>query len=140
MLRLIGISLGVGVAVLAIAAWVVQRGATQPPVENSVMVYVWIAFATSLTAGSLVVWRGMVVPHLDAARPDGPWQARAERVQTGLIITWALVEAAALFGVIVYYVSGQVLPAAGGLVLMGAALALSWPRREWLSADPAGRR
>jgi uncharacterized protein YijF (DUF1287 family) len=140
MLRLIGISLAVGVAVLAVVAWFVQRGATQPPVVDSVMVYVWVAFATSLAAASLVAWRGMVVPHLDAGRPAGPWQARAEKVQTGVIITWALVEAAALFGVVVYFVSGQGLPAVGGLVLMGAALALSWPRTEWLSPDPSGRR
>lgn len=141
LLRLIGVALAVGVTMFAVVAWLVQQGAGQAPGDDPVTLYLWLALTTSLAAASLVAWRGMVVPHLATGRHSGTWQERAGRIQTGVIITWALVEAAALLGVLAYFLDGRLLPAAGGVALMWSAIALTWPRTEWLSTtEHAGGR
>lgn len=139
-MRMIGLALGVGVTLFAVAAWLLQQGAVAAPAEPPLTMYLWMAFATSLAAGSLVVWRGRVVPHIEPPAGEADWRARAARIQAGLIITWALVEAAALFGVVVYFLDGHVLPVAGGVALMWVALALTWPRGEWLERESAAGR
>jgi F0F1-type ATP synthase membrane subunit c/vacuolar-type H+-ATPase subunit K len=139
-MRMIGLALGAGVTMFAVAAWVIQPGAAATPSDPPLMLYLWIAMATTLAAGSLVVWRGRVVPHLASASGGADWRERADRIQAGLVITWALVETAALFGVVVYFLDGQVLPIAAGVALMWVALAMTWPRAEWLEPERATDR
>jgi F0F1-type ATP synthase membrane subunit c/vacuolar-type H+-ATPase subunit K len=144
-LRLIGLALGGGVTMFAVVAWLVQQGAAGALGDDPLTLYLWLALTTSLAAASLVAWRGMVVPHLADGRAGHrdarPWQERAGRIQSGVIITWALVEAAALFGVIAYFLDGRMGPAVGGVALMWSAIALTWPRTEWLATtEPASRR
>jgi hypothetical protein len=137
-MRAIGVALAGGVTLFAVIAWLLHR--RNPPLAGGgpAILYVWIAVATSLTAASMVWWRGNVVPLIHPPR-HGDWRRRAAEIQTGLVVSWALVEAGALFGVVVYFLEGTGLAGALGVAMMWAALALTWPRREWLAEESAAR-
>jgi F0F1-type ATP synthase membrane subunit c/vacuolar-type H+-ATPase subunit K len=135
-MRLIGVALAAGVSLFAVVVWILRQDGQTPPAGEPALLYLWIAFATSLAAASMVVWRGRVVPHLDRSATSD-WRPRAGRIQSGLVITWALVEAAALFGVVVYFVAGHGLAGVGGVVLMWAAVVFTWPRADWLTTGGA---
>lgn len=139
-LRLIGIALATGVTLFGAVSWVLLRGALAPPAEDPMLLYLWIALGTTMAAAAMVVWRGQVVPHLSRTGEAGDWRERAARIQTGAIITWSLVEMAALLGVVVYFLDGHALAGGGGVLLMWAALALTWPRMEWLQPERAPGR
>jgi hypothetical protein len=134
-MRLIGISMAAAVTLFAAITFFLHRQDGSAPAGVPLILYVWVAVATSLTAASMILWRGNVVPHLD--RPERPWRERAGGIQTGLILTWALVEAAALFGVVVFFLSGIRLAGLLGVAMMWAALVLTWPRPEWLASGSA---
>lgn len=137
-MRAIGLFLAGGVTVFALIALLLHRQSPPPAGDGPLILYVWIAVATSLTAASIVWWRGNVVPLIDGSDPRD-WRARAPAIQTGLVVAWALVEAGALFGVVVYFLEGAALAGALGVAMMWAALAATWPRADWLTAgDPAG--
>lgn len=132
MMRIIGIALGLGVTFFAAVAWLVQGQAGSPRPPSPTLLYLWIAAATTLAAASIILWRGNVVPRIEKPAPDEDWRARARSIQTGLIISWALVEAAALFGVVLYFLEGHALAGGLGVLMMWAAVGLTWPREEWL--------
>jgi hypothetical protein len=131
-LRTIGLSMAGAVTLFAIVALFVNRHAPPRPEEGSLMLYVWIAVATSLVAASMVWWRGNVVPLIEEPlRSDG--RGRAAALQTALVVTWALIEAGALFGVVVFFLEGIWVAGALGVGMMWAALAVTWPRGDWLT-------
>jgi len=132
-MRAIGVALCGAVALFALTAWWVHREAPPLPADGPWIFYVWVAFATSLAAASMVFWRGNVVPLIDRPASDADWRDRAGRVQTGLVICWSLVEAAALFGVVVYFIDGVAPAAAMGIAMICGAVAITWPRESWLA-------
>jgi hypothetical protein len=138
-MRIIGLSLAGGVTGFAAVIWFLHQDTPPAPADDPWLLYLWIAIATTLLAASMVVWRGMAVPWIERPDPDVDWRERAARIQSGVVITWALVEAAALFGAVVYFVQGAVLPGLLGVFVMWAALALTWPRPEWLSTGDTPR-
>jgi hypothetical protein len=136
-MRAIGLAMAGAVTIFAAIALLLHRQSPPPAANGSLMLYVWIAVATSLAAASMVWWRGNVVPLLDDAGHTDP-RSRAAALQTGLVVCWALVEAGALFGVAVYFLEGAGLAGALGVAMMWSALAVTWPRPEWLATrDPA---
>jgi F0F1-type ATP synthase membrane subunit c/vacuolar-type H+-ATPase subunit K len=138
-MRLIGVALATGVTLFAGVAWLIQPAAPPAPADPTLL-YLWIAISTTLAAVAMIVWRGRVAPYLERSEAETDWRPRAERIQGGLILTWALVEAAALMGVVVYFVEGHALAGFGGVVLMWGALAMTWPKEAWLQPDgEAGR-
>jgi hypothetical protein len=134
-MRLIGVALATGVTLFAVVAWLIQPATPPSPVDPTLL-YLWIAVATTLAAVAMIVWRGRVVPYLERPGAETDWGPRAERIQGGLIVTWALVEAAALMGVVVYFMEGHAVAGFGGVALMWGALAMTWPREAWL--EPGG--
>lgn len=144
-MRAIGIAMAGAVTLFVLIAWLLHRQNPPPATDGSLVLYVWIAVATSLVAGSLVWWRGNVVPLIDPRAQRDDWRRRVPGIQTGLVVSWALVEAGALFGVVVYFLDGAGVAGALGVAMMWAAVALAWPRPEWLAAgsaprEPAARR
>jgi hypothetical protein len=133
-LRLIGLSMAMAVTGFGLIAWFVDRPPSPAGDDGSLVLYLWIAIATSAVAAAMVVWRGKVVPLIERPAQDADWRVRAASLQTGLIVCWSLVEAAALFGVVTYFLAGLTLPGLLGVFMMWAALALTWPRPEWLAA------
>jgi F0F1-type ATP synthase membrane subunit c/vacuolar-type H+-ATPase subunit K len=131
-MRLIGLALGASTTLFFLVTWFIQQQGSSPAAGSTLIVYVWVAVATSLLAASMILWRGNVVPHIE--RPaTGDWRDRAGRIQSGLVISWALVEGAALFGVVVYFLSGAWLAGVLGVVMMWTAVLWTWPRAEWLA-------
>lgn len=131
-MRAIGLALAGGVTTFAVVAWLIQaRGATAPP-DGPMLLYLWIATATSLVAASMIFWRGRVVPILEEPASED-WRPRAASIQSGLVIAWALVETAAMFGVVVYFIAGYALAGGVAVAMMWGTVALTWPREDWLA-------
>lgn len=139
-MRIIGLALAGGVTMFAAVTWFLHQETPPAPADGPWLLYLWIAIATTLLAASMVVWRGMAVPWIERPDPDTDWRVRAAKIHSGAVITWALVEAAALFGVMVYFLQGTVLPGLLGTFIMWAALAFTWPQPEWLASGEATRR
>jgi hypothetical protein len=137
-MRILGAALGTGVTVFAATVWLLHRNAPPEP-AGPALLYIWIAVATTLVAGSMIVWRGRVVPVVEQPHPGGSWRPLAAAIQTGLLITLALVEAAALFGVVVYLLQGHALAGGLGVTMIWAAVILTWPQEEWLATAGAVR-
>lgn len=139
-MRAIGIALCAAAALLALVASVIHRQAPPLPADGPWIFYVWVAFATSLAAAAIVLWRGTVVPLIDRPAAAEGWRERAARIRTGLVICWGLIETAAIFGVVVYVRDGVALGAALGIIMICGAVALTWPRDAWLATgQPASR-
>jgi hypothetical protein len=119
------------VTLFAVIATFWNRSVAPTAGQDPLMLYVWIAVATSLTAASIMWWRGTVVPLIE--RPGGnDWRSQAAALQTGMIVAWGLIEAAALFGVVVYFLEGARAAGALGVAMIWTALVLTWPRADWL--------
>jgi F0F1-type ATP synthase membrane subunit c/vacuolar-type H+-ATPase subunit K len=134
-MRAIGLAMAGAVTIFALVALLLHRQ-SPPPGAGPLMLYLWIAVATSLAAASIVWWRGNVVPLIERAEGDD-WRGRAARIQAGLVVCWALVEAGALFGVVVYFLEGAWPAGALGVAMMWLAVALTWPRTGWLATSGA---
>jgi hypothetical protein len=131
-MRMIAVALAGGVTTFAAIVWFMHLQAPPGRPDGPALLYLWIAVATSVVAISMILWRGRVVPILEAPASE-EWRQRAADIQSGLVITLALVEAAALFGVVVYFLTGFALAGGVAVAMMWAAVALTWPREEWLA-------
>jgi hypothetical protein len=138
-LRVTGLAMAGGITVFAAVAWFLHRASPPAPADGPWILYLWIAAATSLIAASMMVWRATAVRWIERPDPATDWQARAAGISNGLVISWALVEGAALFGVVVYFLFGSVLPGLLGVFVMWAALAFTWPQPEWLATGETAR-
>jgi F0F1-type ATP synthase membrane subunit c/vacuolar-type H+-ATPase subunit K len=134
--RIIGLALAAGVTLFALVTWGLQReNATSGTGDASLFFTVWVAFAAASAVGATLFWRIRVAPILEGSPPAPGPARRIEALQTGLIICWALIEGAALFGVVVYLLFGNATAGAGAVALMWIALALTWPKREWFGVS-----
>jgi hypothetical protein len=131
-MRIIAVALAGGVTTFAAIVWFMHLQGLPGGGKGDALLYLWIAVATSVVAVSMILWRGRVVPILEAPATE-EWRQRAADIQTGLVITLALIEAAALFGVVVYFLAGFALAGGVGVAMMWAAVALTWPQEEWLA-------
>lgn len=135
-LRIIGVSLGAGVTLFAGVSWVVhQQGGPFIDQGSPGLVFgVFVAFALLAAIAALAVWRTRVVPLVQ--RPPGrSWAERATGIQTPVIITWAILEAASMAGVAVYFLYGNVLAAVIGVAFMWIGLAATWPQLDWFDPE-----
>lgn len=134
MMRIIGLSLGAGITLFAIVGWFLhqQRGAVAESAYGSLTFNAFLALVALVSAGAIFVWRWRVVAILERPARETEWQARAAELQTGVIITWALLEGGALVGEVVYFLTGNAVAGALGVLLIWIGIALTWPKREWL--------
>lgn len=134
MLRIIGLSLCTGVTLFAFVSWFLhqQQGPMGEQVYGSLTFNGAIAMAVLATLGASFVWRSRVVPILQRPARETEWQSRAAAIQTGALITWALLEGGALVAEVVYFLTGNGIAGVLGVVLIWAGIGLTWPKREWL--------
>ncbi len=130
--RIIGASLGLGVTLFAFVSWFLhqQGGPARAAPDPDLMASLVVALATAAILTAILFWRARVAPLIEreAARPE---ESRTGDIQTNVVIVWALLEAPALFAVVLYFMYGNVLAGALGVALIWAALAATWPREEW---------
>lgn len=127
-----------GVATYAIVAVFALREAIDPLAPGVVRTLTWVWYGVA--AAALLGWwlfRGRAIGDAaPAARARGAGSGPQATLQL-LILGWALLEGAALFGITLYLLGGGTAPLAGGLAIMALGIAASWPRPEWFPA--AGR-
>ena len=139
--RAIAAALIGGVTTFAVVAWVESGGEGVRPGDAAAartMLWAWAAAASAAIVVASVIWRRKVAPLIESprgARGQGPRGVAA--LQTSLVAVWAVLEGAALFGVVVYYVFGPPLAVAGGLLLVWMGIGLTFPRSDWFPR-PAG--
>jgi hypothetical protein len=134
MMRIIGISLGTGVTLFAFVGWFLhqQQDAITTDLDPGLAFNGFLVMFLLATAGAIFVFRRRVAPIIERPKRDADWQARAAEIQTGLIITWALVEGGALVGEVVYFLTGNAVAGVVGVLLIWGGVLATWPKREWL--------
>lgn len=139
--RIIGGSMGMGVTLFAIVSWYTHQDAVppDPPGDPAVVFNIMLVVAAAAVVAAIVLWRARVEPLVHPpsraeTAADEDWAVRWGRLQTGLVIIWALMEGASLFAVVVYFLYGITTAGVLGVLLIWTGLALTWPKREWLEA------
>ena len=133
MMRIIGISLGTGVTLFAFVSWFLhqEQGPINPELDAAVLFNGFLGLFLVAALGALAVFRARVAPVIH--RPsEEQWQPRASAIQTGIIITWAILEGAALVGEVLYFLTGHALAGVLGVLLIWGGVGLTWPKRSWL--------
>lgn len=126
LLRIIGLSLGAGVTLFAAVSWYLhQQDAVGAVVYGSLNYNAAIAMAFLAALGAFFVWRWRVAPILARPTSETEWQARASRIQTSVLITWALLEAGALVDEVVYFLTGNGVAGVLGVALIWAGIGLT---------------
>jgi len=96
------------------------------------LVQIWYGAAAVLVAAWYLLWRKA------RRHTESPASRRVtggpERVIRLLIIAWAMLEGAALFGVTVALLTGQRSALVAAVVLMLAGMTVSFPRAEWFAS------
>lgn len=133
--RIIGFALGLGVTLFAgVSTFIHLTGRPAAAGEvASIMTTAMIGVAAAAVIGAIIFWRARVAPLIESPS-TGDWRTRAMALQTAVIIVWALVEGAAFFAEVVYFLYGDLLAGVLGLVLIWVALGLTWPRSSWLAS------
>lgn len=142
--RVIAGALVAGVTIFGVVAWLMntESGPARPdPALGATLFYVWLGWAFVSAVGSMLFWRARVSPFLESADRSGTGTtgaepdpvARASAMMSGMVVSWALIEGAALFGVVVYFLFGSGLAGTLGVLMMWAAAIVTWPKREWFT-------
>jgi hypothetical protein len=130
---IIGLSLAIGVSVFAIIAFMMQDSGAAPrspePEFNRIMMYAWIGLSAVTVTAAVLYWRARVEPLITGVQQYP--NARMKELTSNLIICWALVESAALFGVTVYFLTGKLWIGITSEILIWAAFLSTRPRVEW---------
>lgn len=127
---LIGLSLPLGVTLMAVVAWFIGGAAPRSEPESArILVYVWIALTAGTAMTALFFWRARVEPLISAHEPLPA--ARMNELTTNLILCWALIEPASLFGVLIYLLHGTVWVAVTALLLSWGVALATRPQLEW---------
>jgi hypothetical protein len=139
MMRIIGLSLGTGVTLFAAVSWFLHRqgGALTADIDPTVAFNGFLGMLLLGALGAIFVWRWRVAPVIERPTQEGEWRARAATLQTGVILTWALLEGAALVGEVVYFLTGHGLAGVLGVALIWVGIGLTWPKREWIEGPAA---
>lgn len=131
--RIIGASMGLGVTLFALVSWFLhfQSAPTLPAIDRDLAFNVWLGVAVVATAAAIIFWRTRVAPLIDSPASADERVRQAGELQTKVVITWALMEAPAMLGVLIYFFYGYVLAGVLGVAMIWAAVAATWPQPEW---------
>jgi hypothetical protein len=130
---LIGLSLALGVTTFAGVAWYTHQNATAPRSSDveftRLLIYAWLALTAVTLFSALFFWRTRVQPliHGNESLP----RERLPQLSANLLICWALIESASLFGVTVYFITGVTWVAAVAVVLIWVAFLATRPQIDW---------
>ncbi len=133
--RIIGVSLGLGVTLFTGVSWFLhqQGGPSRAVGDPALMANLLIPLAAVAIVTAIIFWRARVAPLIESAAA-GREPSQSGELQTNVVLVWALLEAPALFAVVLYFLHENVLAAVFGVALIWAGLAATWPRREWFGA------
>lgn len=136
--RIIAASLVGGVTAFALAAWfIVQQDGPMAAGGNetgALLRYVWATLAFGGVAAAMILWRVRVLPLLESPHHPDP-ESRGEALQSALVTVWALLEGPALFGVVLFLLSGSFLTCGAGLLLVWLGIGLTFPRQDWFPSQ-----
>jgi hypothetical protein len=129
----IGLSLALGATLYAAVAWFLHSSGAGPTATDngfgSLLLYIWIGFMTVSCFASLFIWRSRVEPLISG---DEPLPAnRMTDLLSAHMICLALIEAACLFGVTVFLLSGIAWPALAAVLLIWFVFFSTRPQPEW---------
>lgn len=113
----IGWALVAGVVTFALVALLLNAGAGTW--DTTLLDAVFIVGLVSAVGASRFVWQTQVRDGSDVA--------------TGLIVSWAILEGVALFGLVLFLVQGSYVGFLGALALVVIALLWYRPRRAWFA-------
>lgn len=129
---IIGLSLPAGVTLFVFITWFLHQSGAAPQADPGfarVLVYAWIALAATTAFTALFFWRTRVEPLISSSEPLP--RARIGELTSNLLICWACVETAALFGAAVYFLSGILWVGAVSVVMIWVAVLSTRPQLEW---------
>lgn len=140
--RVIAGSMGMGVTLFALVSWYTHQQGTamEPPGDPALMFNLMLALAAAAVVAAILFWRARVAPLIDrpSSGPTAPgedWATHWGRLQTSLVIIWAMIEGASLFAVVVYFLYDMPMAGLLGVALIWSALAITWPKREWVEGE-----
>ncbi len=128
-LRIIAGSLVVGVTLFAFVAWFAGLEGDARPEGRGLVFGGLLVMAVVALAGAILLWRARVVP---LTLPSRDWAERFPRLQTSLIIVWAIIETPALLAEAVYFLYGDVPSGLLGIAIIWIGIGLTWPKRAWI--------
>lgn len=138
--RVLHTALVAGPLAFALVALWLQRGMAAADFDadtQRLLRYVWMAAAVGSLLLALNLWRTRVAPHIEAIA-GGETAEPPQELLSGLILVWALIEGAALFGLVMYLVTGLSSVWIGSVVLILGNAVFGRPRTEWF--EPAAGR
>lgn len=138
--RIIAAAMLLGVVIFAIVAWFflgdafgrVDSGAA------SLLYVVWVGVAVA----GIVGWSFARRKAMDATTARSrtgvePGEASVV-VLRRLIVAWVLLEIVAMFGIVVYGLTGRTTALLASVLLMGFGVAVTWPQEEWFPKERSG--
>ncbi|MDX1622681.1 MAG: hypothetical protein R3199_01715 [Gemmatimonadota bacterium] len=138
--RIVALALAAGALVTAgVAVALVDGGpiADLGPGTDRLLLLGWAGVTLGCAAAWYALWRrakdlgtstaGLRRVHGDGEAP-GPGRAFGS-----LVAAWAVLEASAVLGAVVYMMTARGAALAGGLLVMALGMALSFPRSEWFA-------
>jgi hypothetical protein len=142
--RIIAGALAGGVLLFWIFTWVLTGGG-QEGFEPGVLpprlaFWLWAAVALGSFAAALV-FRGRAVQAGGPSRAPGEDEggpAPAARVQTNLVIAWALLEGPALMAGVFFLLIASLQILSTAILVYGIGMALTFPRAEWFQTRSRG--
>jgi hypothetical protein len=127
------VGLALGPTLFGAAVWWLSRQGAVPAMalrEATPLIYAWLAALTALVVGAAKVWTARVEP-LEGAVRSGQGGPPPESVLAMLLPVWVMLEAPALFGIILFMLTGAPLLLAAALLFLWSSLWLTRPREEW---------
>lgn len=135
--RIIAAAMLLGVVIFAVVAWFFLGDAfgTVDRDAASLLYAVWVGVAVA----GIVGWSFARRKAMDATTGRSragvePGEAAAAALRR-LIVAWALLEVVAMFGIIVYGLTGRTTALLASVLLMGFGVAVTWPRSEWFPKE-----
>lgn len=135
--RIIAAAMLLGVVIFAVVAWFFLGDAfgTVDPDGASLLYAIWVG-STVAGIGGWWFFRNRAMDATTARFRAGKEPGEvAVVVLRRLIVAWALLEAVALFGIVVYGLTGRTTALLASLLLMGFGVAVTWPQDAWFPKE-----
>jgi len=129
-----------GVVIFALVTWLFLEDSFGPvePEAASVLYLAWIGVAiVGIVGWSMFRRKAVAAAGARSLRTSQGHDAHVT-VLRHLIVGWALLEAVALFGIVVYGLTGRTAALVASVVVMGFGVARSWPDESWFPAEQVG--
>ena len=135
--RIIAAAMLLGVVVFAVVAWLFLGDAFGPVDREgaSVLYTIWVVTAVAGIGGWWYFRRKAMDATTARSRTGMEPGEVAAAVLRRLIAAWALLEAVALFGIIVYGLTGRTTALLASVLLMGLGVAVTWPQEAWFPKE-----